>query len=338
MSAPAPRVTVFTPAYNRERYIGAAVRSVLAQTYADFELLVVDDGSTDATARIVADTPDPRVRLERNASNRGIPYTRNRGLELARGEYLAILDSDDLMLPGRLAAQVAFLDRHPDHVAAGSWSRPVDDAGRALRGVKRQPVRNADVQAHLLFRCCLNNRTVTARTAVWREYGYRAEFPRCQDYDLLARVAPHGRLANLPQVLVLGRRHAGQFTAATHDLGRDRKLAIAAMQLEALGVSFDDHDLARHYQLGRLAHAAITPDGAWLDWCAQWLARLQAANRAAHRYEPQAFDAAVGSYWLKACRRAGSWSRLLRAGHLTRAAARNLAPARFWPQRFGAAA
>lgn len=329
-SARAPRVTAFIPAYNRERFIAAAVRSVLEQRYTDFELLVVDDGSTDRTADIVAGFDDPRVRLERNAANQGIPYTRNRGLELARGEYLAILDSDDLMLPQRLAAQVAFLDRHPQHAAVGSWSRMVDAGGAALAGTKRQPVGDAEVRSHLLFRCCLNNRTVTARTAVLREFGYRAEFPRCQDYDLLVRVAEGHRLANLPRVLVLGRRHPGQYTGGTEALGRERKQRIAAWQLERLGVSYDAADLDRHYALARLGRLGISPDAAWMDWCEDWLGRLDTANRRAQRYPRAAFRAVLGVLWFKACRRVPDGRRRFLRSPLQRAAYRNLAPHRLW--------
>jgi glycosyltransferase involved in cell wall biosynthesis len=331
-----PRVTVFVPAYDRARYIADTVRSVLAQTFADFELLVVDDGSTDRTAEIVAGFEDPRVRLERNGANRGIPYTRNRGLELARGAYLAVLDSDDLMLPGRLAAQVAFLDRHPGHLAIGAWSRMVDAQGRALRGVKRQPVADADVQAHLLFRCCINNRTLMARTAAWRAHAYRAEFPRCQDYDLLVRAAPHGALANLPRVLVLGRQHPGRYTGQTEALGRERKQAIAAWQLERLVVRYTAADLERHHALARLGRSGVTPDGPWLDWCEDWLARILAANGRARRYAPGALRAAAGLYWAKACARApGGWRRFLRSP-LAAAAGRNLAPRRRWPHLLSA--
>lgn len=332
MSARAPRVTVFIPAYNRERFIGAAVRSVLAQRYRDFELLVVDDGSTDRTAAIVAACDDPRVRLEQNPGNRGIPYTRNRGLELARGQYLAILDSDDLMLPARLGAQVDFLDRHPRHAAVGSWSRLVDADGAVLPGLKRQPVHDADIQSHLLFRCCLNNRTVTARADVLRAYGYRAEFPRCQDYDLLVRLAPAHALANLPTVLVHGRRHDDQFTARTEALGRDRKRAIAAWQLERLGARFHATDLDHHYQLGRLARVGVVPDAAWLDWCEDWLARLDAANRTARRYPHGAFRAVLGLNWLKACRHAPGGMRRFVRSPLWRAAGANLAPRLLWPR------
>ncbi len=115
-----PRVTVFVPVYNAEKFIADTVASVLRQTFTDFELLVIDDGSTDQSIKILESFHDQRIRIERNGKNRGRPFTRNKGLMQARGEYLSVLDSDDLCEPDRLARQVEFLDTHPNIAAVGS--------------------------------------------------------------------------------------------------------------------------------------------------------------------------------------------------------------------------
>src|SRR4051812_9656174 len=112
-----PKVTALIPVYDREPYVGEAIESILAQTFTDFELLVIDDGSTDRSRDIVRSYRDSRVRLGCNANNEGIPKTRNKGLRLARGEYLAFLDSDDWACAERFARQVTFLDTHPDYAA-----------------------------------------------------------------------------------------------------------------------------------------------------------------------------------------------------------------------------
>ena len=215
-TAATPRVSVFIPAYNREDLIGDAVGSVLAQTFRDFELIVVDDGSTDRTCAIVEAFGDPRVRLVSNGANLGIPISRNRGLELARGDYLAILDSDDRMLPERLRRQVAFLDANPGHALIGSWARFIDGAGKPTGRRRIQPVAPADVDAHLLFRCCISNRSVMGRTAIMRAYGYDPAFPRCQDYDLFVRMSGANILGNLPEILVEARQHGGQILGVGH--------------------------------------------------------------------------------------------------------------------------
>ena len=122
-----PKVTAVIPVYNREKYLRGAIESILAQTFTDFELLVIDDGSTDGSREAIRSYHDPRIRLMCNETNQGIPKTRNRGIQFARGEYLAFLDSDDWAYPERLAKQVAFLDSHPDYAAVGAW---IDVDGR----------------------------------------------------------------------------------------------------------------------------------------------------------------------------------------------------------------
>lgn len=174
-----PKVTVFVPVYNREAYIGAAIESILGQSFSHFEILLVDDGSTDRSVEVLRSYDDPRLRVVCHEHNLGIPQTRNRGLELAQGEYIALLDSDDIAQPDRLQHQVAFLDRHPDIVQVGGWVRRVDATGRLLKQVKQQPTAPDDIRAQLLFRCSLSNTTIMGRTAVLRAYGYRNSFPCC---------------------------------------------------------------------------------------------------------------------------------------------------------------
>src|SRR3990172_2066353 len=107
-------MTVLMPVYNGEPYLASAVESILGQSFADFEFLIIDDGSTDRSCEIVRGYADPRIRLLRNSSNRGVIATLNRGLEEAHGEYLARMDADDISLPDRLAQPGAVLDAHPE--------------------------------------------------------------------------------------------------------------------------------------------------------------------------------------------------------------------------------
>lgn len=109
-----PKISVIMPAYNAERYIREAIDSILRQTWSDFELIIIDDGSTDSTAAIIAEYTDNRIRFCPNAQNMGVAATLNRGLELACGAYIARMDADDISLPERFAKQAAYLDAHPD--------------------------------------------------------------------------------------------------------------------------------------------------------------------------------------------------------------------------------
>ncbi len=305
----APRVSVFIPVRNREGLIRTAVDSILAQTYTDFELLVVDDGSTDATLRVLEAYRDPRLRIETNGEHRGIPATRNRGLELARGEYIALLDSDDYAYPDRLARQLRYLDRHPQHCQVGTWCSLMDAGGRLLARVRRQPCSAGQIKARLLFHCPMINRTLMARTDVLRRFRYSEAFPRCQDYDLHARLSGRHTMVNLPDMLTCGREHEGRFTGATAALGEERKKAIQARLLDDLGVAWEAADLERHYLLSR-ARPGSHAGPAYLDWAEPWLHGLAAANRRRCRHDPIAFEAVLAQVWAVACwrtRKALGW-------------------------------
>ncbi|MDT8439142.1 MAG: glycosyltransferase family A protein [Wenzhouxiangellaceae bacterium] len=296
-----PRVSVFIPVHNRADYIRVAVDSILAQDFEDFELIVVDDGSTDATPDVLAAYEDRRLRVARHDTNLGIPAARNRGLELARGEYLALLDSDDHAYPQRLGRQVAWLDAHPDIVQIGSWCSFMDADGRLMNKVRRQPLRPDDLRAHLLFHCPVINRTVMARTAVLKDLRYNPEFPRCQDFDMHARLIEQGhRIANLPELLVCGREHPGRFTGKTEGLGRERKMAVFARLLGQIGIDADARDLACHYALARPKQAPDAPE-VFLDWAESWLWRIKQANRSTGFFPEPSLSRVLGAIWALNC-------------------------------------
>jgi len=296
-----PKVTVFIPVFNREQYVGEAIESILAQTFSDFEILLVDDGSTDSSVDKIRSYSDPRIRLVCNKENLGIPKTRNKGVELARGQYMAMLDSDDRAYPNRLEKQVTFLDDHPEYAQVGSWCRMMDKDGRPLKKIKRQPTLPDDIHAQFLFRCAMSNRSIMARTAILQEYGYRNDFPRCQDYELHVRLAKKYKLGNIPECLVYGRIHSKQITGQTPGLGDKKKQEIISGQLQELGVIFSPEDLAPHLTLSRMRKSHFVPDADYLKWGREWLERLQQANKQAHCYAEPAFSQALSQKWLQAC-------------------------------------
>lgn len=293
--AQGPRVTVFMPVFNRAPVLPAAIESVLEQTYQDFELLVVDDGSTDDSTDVVRGyrKHDSRVRLVVLERNEGIPRTRNRGLELARGEYLAHADSDDTSLPERLAHQVAFLDQHPEIAAVGSWVLRTDEHGRGFRGPLLRPTDPRVIRGRILFASCFKNPTMLGRTEIMRAYGFREPFVISSDVDLWARISEKHALANLPEFLV--RYRAG---GTSHQPSAPRtamRKRVATDMLTSLGVGFGEEDVARHVALRNLAGFAPTSD--YLDWAEDWLARLLETNARTHTYPEPEFSQAAAERW-----------------------------------------
>jgi len=300
-----PRVTVLIPVYDREKYVAAAIESILAQSFTDFELLLIDDGSADGSVEIMRGyMTDPRVRLECNAQNLGIPKTRNRGIDLARGEYIAMLDSDDWAYPTRLEKQVAFLDRHSDVAVVGAWATRMNEKGRPSNRDRRRFVSPGELQSRLLFRACFAQTSIMARTAVLREYRYREQYAVCEDYDLFVRIASKHKLIRLPETLVRRRRHAGNSGCGNAELMKAKNQEIESAQLTELGVTFTEADLERHFILTRMAKLQFTPDREYLEWADAWLQKLQEINHRVLRYPPQSFARLVGQLWVTACWRA----------------------------------
>jgi glycosyltransferase involved in cell wall biosynthesis len=286
--------------------VGIAVDSILSQTFSDFELLVIDDGSIDRTIDVVRSCSDPRIRLVCNNTNLGVATTRNKGIQLARGEYLAFFDSDDWAYPERLAKQTAFLDNHPDYAAVGSWIEWMSEAGHPSGRIKRKPTSPEEIAAWRLFQQGIENSASMARTDVLRAYRHREEFDICEDFDFWARIAASHKLTALPEVLVRRRIHAGQLTKEKAARTQERRLAIYAAQLQLLGVSFTDTDLKRHSLLRSMRKRGFRPDLTYVEWAETWLLRLQAANHRAGCYPEPAFSQLLGRFWLKVCWHAAS--------------------------------
>lgn len=305
-----PRVSVIVPVYNGWRYLGAAIDSILGQTFPDFELLVVDDGSTDGSREIARAYTDPRIRLISNETNLGESRTRNRGIQLARGAYIAMLDSDDIAYPQRLARQVAFLERNPDHALIGSWKRSMDAQGQPLRTPGQRFVRAEEIRAWALFLCPISHSSVMARAGVLRAHPYCERFRLCADFELFVRLLASGhKLANVPEVLICYRKHANGLSqaAANSPLRSAAKQEIFRTQLTALGIACTPQDVAQHAWLCRRPPGPAqrwVPDQAYLEWAAQWLARLLKANWQAHCYPPRELDRVIRQRWFKLCRRA----------------------------------
>jgi len=296
-----PRVTVFIPTYNRVHFLPAAIDSVLGQTFSDFELLIVDDGSTDGTDALLDRyrSSDRRIRVERHRLNLGSPKARNHGLDLASGEFIAMLDSDDIAVPNRLERQVNFLNERNDHALVGSNKETFGARPSFGRSLRRRPTAPEAIRARLLFRCCIAHSTVMGRTEILRRFRYDETFEVSQDFDLFVRLADHYQLANIGAPLVRVRRHAGQVSRKRAEV-KSRLLLILRRQLEALGMAFSEEELERHLMLARPRswHAPAREDLAWSE---DWLQRLKVANRKSGRYDQTAFEQVVGEAWFELC-------------------------------------
>lgn len=289
-----PRVTVLITLYNKGLFVEDALRSVLASTFTDFEVLVVDDGSTDQGPERVRAIGDPRIRLLRSARNSGRPAAANRGFEAALGEYIAVLDADDLMRADRLAQQVSFMERHPEVGIVGSslgilgkdeepWSWPATDEEARPRLLFGDPVcygttmiRRELIAAHHL-RC----------DEQWRRPG--------MDYLFLLKAAEHTRFANIMEPLT-------QYRLGAHNMrhGRDPiddRAAIYRAAFAHFGIPATDAEV----ELQLMMHGLHSrkPDPKQVRSLHRWIDKLKALNRERGLFESEAFEKELDRRWDK---------------------------------------
>ncbi len=287
------------PVYNGATYLGEAIRSILGQTFTDFEFLIIDDGSTDESVAIIQEFHDPRIRLFHNGTNLGLVASLNRGLKLARGEYIARMDADDISLPHRLERQITFMDSATDIGVSGAW---MESFGSGLSTVWSSPLRHEEIVCKLLFESALFHPTVIIRRLPFQNLGlfYDPEFPHAEDYELWCRCSYQIRLANIGEVLLRYRLHAqslgqqqreGMFCSASHVRRRWLiQLALDNSQTDTF------HDALSQWKM----EASYS----FLFKAEFWLLQLVEANASKQVFPEPFFSREVAERWATLCRHA----------------------------------
>ena len=292
MPAAPVKVTVLTTLYNKGAYVEEAVRSVVAQTFRDFELLVVDDASTDGGLEKVKAIADPRIRILESPENTGRAAAANRGYDAALGEYVAVLDADDLMVPERLAKQVAFMDAHPEVGVSGTWLKAFGDMDTVLE----KPASDAEIRSQLLLGLTLSYPSCMIRRSVVENHHVRCDpdwrIPG-MDHLFLVKIGLHGEYASLQEPLTLYR-----VGAQNMDHGRDRtsdRRLLVKETFRLLRIPADQEEADLHVMLRNLHTVSPTADRVRaLD---AWLKKLRSHNRKAMCFPVEAFEKELDALW-----------------------------------------
>lgn len=275
----------------------------MQQTWRDFELLIIDDGSSDKGSDIVSSMRDERIVLLCNPKNIGVAATLNRGLAIARGRYIARMDADDISLPDRLERQVRFMDDHPGVGISGGWVRLF--AGGQLPYTCRVPTDSKDVAAYMIFENSLWHVTAMIRKNMLNSASlkYDPSFSRSEDYDLWTRVGKHFSLANIDQVLVRVRRHKESVTRLNWEemtkqteIIQERLLKRVGLQLSPLEVAFH-HRVGRGYRLEKEEHIYNAE---------KWLLQILSMNQKTMIYDDRSLRQVIGKVWFRLCANSGT--------------------------------
>jgi glycosyltransferase involved in cell wall biosynthesis len=232
----APLVSVVMPVYNGEKYLNEAIDSILNQTFTDFEFIILNDGSTDHSEEIILAYDDARIRYVKNETNLQIVKTLNKGVALAKGQYIARMDADDISLPERLECQVRLMEESPEIDVCGTWIKTFG----AQETLWKYPVTHQEIKSRLLFKSPMAHPSVIFRRSLFDKYSYSEGFNKAEDYYLWAQLMDDKELYNLPSPLVMYRLHLSQ-TDRTIQIDMANK--VRKVVLDKIGCNLGNEEL-----------------------------------------------------------------------------------------------
>ncbi|PWB18335.1 glycosyltransferase family 2 protein, partial [Flavobacterium sp. HTF] len=224
-----PKITVLMPVYNCELYIKETVDSILNQTFTDFEFLIIDDASTDKTVDIIKTYNDSRIKLIVKPVNTGYTNSLNYGLKIAKGEYIARMDGDDISFPERFAKQVSLLDANPEIILCGTLYQII-----GTEKVCNHPLNYEEIKVKLISGCYIAHPTVMFRKSVFESYNlqYDTNMEPAEDHELWSRLIFLGKVVNIDEVLLWYRVHIKQTSIISNEkqLKISKEVAINMLQ------------------------------------------------------------------------------------------------------------
>ncbi|HOS83041.1 MAG TPA: glycosyltransferase [Methanolinea sp.] len=207
-----PILSVIMPVFNAEKYLSQAIESILNQTFKDFELIIIDDNSTDNTRHIIQSYHDNRIIYIINPIPLGLQNSLNQGLKIAKGDYIARMDADDISDANRFLKQITFLKKNPEIGICGSWIEVIDENNNILHKVQL-PIKSTIIAWHLFFGDCIAHPTVIFRRSIKEYLNYDSNFTLAEDYELWIRLIKKIKFENIPEYLLKYRIHQTNMSA-----------------------------------------------------------------------------------------------------------------------------
>ncbi|MCJ8166336.1 glycosyltransferase family 2 protein [Pontibacter sp. E15-1] len=293
-----PKVSVFIPVYNGGKFIAKTLEAVLQQTFQDFEIIVVNDGSTDNTLDVLATFDDDRIKIFSNFENKGLTFTRNRGLELANGEYLAINDCDDISHPNRLRTQVDFLDKNKSVGIVGTSARRIVNG--QFKYIWSYVTSFEGIKCRLFWGNAIINPTAMFRMDYIKANNLRYDdrFSAGEDYDLFERAVHLFEVRNLSDVLLDYNIHGQNATITMSKVMHEKANEIGIRQLTKLGLQLSERENILHKRILNYEFNNNEYDLKELEF---HLRNIVDANMSAKNYKVDIFNSQIGERWFQLC-------------------------------------
>jgi len=294
-------LSIIMPLFNNERYVGQAIQSLLSQSYTDFELIIVDDASTDKSLQIVKSFSDSRIRILLNHQNQGIVYSRNKGLEAARGTYIAPFDSDDVAMPEKFRKQIDFLKTHPEYGMIGSWAEQINEEGKILKTKWKLDASPQSIPSILLFRNYFVQSSIVLRRESIPVGGYKLGYDIVEDYIMWADVSRIYITGNFPEYLVQYRIHSQSSTAFDDERLKRCEAKVFQHIYSQLDIEINDLE-ARILQTIKSKKNIINLKE--LAEVEDFLLLLLSQNKKLQLYDERELEKVVFNRWIKSCYKA----------------------------------
>lgn len=294
-----PKVTVTMPVYNGETYLKEAIDSILNQTFSDFELLIIDDASTDSSAAIISSYTDKRISFVKNEKNLGVVKTTNRCLDLARGKYVARMDQDDISLSKRLQKQVEFMENHQNIGVCGTWMKAIGHVRHLSGKILKYSSDPNILKCRLLFYCPIAHPSVMINMELLNKYGLRFnnDFNYAEDYDFWVRTSDFINISNINEVLVLHRIHEKQMSNVFSLKQQNLANSIREAQLKKIIEEPCKSDVVLH---NLIYGPNFKPSKDYIDRIEIWLRTLKDSDNK-RIYSKLEFSIVISEIWFAVC-------------------------------------
>lgn len=288
-----PEVSVVMSVYNDELYLQEAIDSILNQTFANFEFIIINDASTDSSQAIIEHYHDARIRLLTNDHNLMLPQCLNQGIRIARGKYIARMDADDISLPNRLEKQLTFMEENLDIGVCGAW---VKVFGANAEWIRQLDTDHETMRCNFIFEHQMVHPTIIMRKDFILKYNlfYNPEYVKAQDYELWCRCGRYFQLANINEVLLLYRQRENR-NAILKEQQRFSEM-IQLQELRELGIEPTMAETELHTQISLWM---IHSEQDFLRRTRIWFDKLIEANSKTRYYPEPAFSENIMKRWLK---------------------------------------
>lgn len=300
-----PKISVILPVYNCEKFLRQSIESVLTQTFTDFELIIINDGSTDGSESIIQSFKDGRIVYVKNETNLKLIACLNKGIDISRGEYIARMDADDISHKDRFASQFKYLERHKNIGICSTWARIIDNDGKVTGRIKN-PTSPDIIGCSLLFTCPLLHPSVMGRSNNFKQFKYNPEALHIEDMDLWSRMSINGvQMANISEYLIDYRWHEDNISVKNDYFQKESKRAILKPRVEELferAITEDEMNLHEYsFNLYSKGKKQDIDKGDLIYKEKKWLIDLSLANSRKNMFPLNAFDSLVFSRWIVAC-------------------------------------